>query len=97
MVRNSGTTADTRRIRRLKTPLALEVEASNEGVPLRLKLGGAWQDVTLVRRPWRIDQQWWRGVPVRRDYSRVAPEDGPALTLYRDAASGEWFRQEYDK
>jgi hypothetical protein len=48
-----------------------------------------------MRRPWRIDQHWWRGEPVKRDYYRVAVESGPPLTLYRDLASGQWFRQEY--
>jgi hypothetical protein len=95
MVGHPGTTADTRRIRRLKTPGAIEVEASADGVPLRVCLHGTWQDVSLARRPWRIEQQWWRGEPVRRDYYRVAPQDGPALTVYRDMISGEWYRQEY--
>lgn len=94
MVGHTRGTADTRRIRRLKTPRAVEVEASEDGVPLRVRLG-TWQDVTLVRRPWRIDQHWWRSEPVRRDYYRVAPEDGPPLTLYHDLVSGGWFRQEY--
>jgi len=95
MVGNTRAASDTRRIRRLKTPSAIEVEASEEGVPLRLRLGSVWQDVTLVRRPWRIDQQWWRSEPVRRDYFRVAPGDGPPLTVYHDLVSGEWCRQEY--
>jgi hypothetical protein len=75
----------------------VEVEASEDGIPLRLKLNSAWQDVRLVRRPWRIDQQWWRasGEGVRRDYFRVAPQDGPPLTIYCDSVSGEWSRQEY--
>lgn len=98
MVSNPRTTADTRRIRRLKTPEGIEVEAGADGTPSRLRFHGVWQDVSLMRRPWRIDQHWWRPSPegaVRRDYYRVAPEDGPPLTLYRDLVSGEWFRQEY--
>ena len=66
-----------------------------DGTPVRLKLGGVWQDVSLVRRPWRIAQQWWRGEPVRRDYYRVAYEDGPPLTVYHDLVSDEWYRQGY--
>ncbi len=95
MVGHTRGTADTRRIRRLKTPKTIEVEASEAGVPLRLRLGGVWQEVSLTRSPWRIDQQWWRGEGVRRDYYRVAPEDGPPLTLYWDLVTGEWYRQEY--
>jgi hypothetical protein len=95
MVSHTRATADTRRIRRLKTPGALEVEASSDGVPLRVHLGSVWQDVSLIRRPWGIDQHWWRGEPVRRNYYRVAPQDGPPLTVYYDLVSGSWFRQEY--
>ena len=95
MVSNTGRTPDPRRIRRLRPPRSLQVEASAEGVPLRLSLGGAWQDVTLVRSPWRIDQHWWRADHIRRDYFRAAPQDGPPLTIYHDLVSGEWSRQEY--
>jgi len=52
--------------------------------------------VTLLRRPWRIDQLWWRpGEIVSRLYFRVAPEDGPPITLYQDLLSGRWYQQEY--
>jgi hypothetical protein len=73
----------------------VEVEASEDSVPRRLKLAGAWQDLALGRRPWRIDQHWWRREAISRVYYRVLPEDGPPLTLYRDSISGAWFRQEY--
>lgn len=95
MVRHTGRTSDPRRIRRLKSPHTVEVEADRDGAPLRLRLYGLWQDVKLVRRPWRIDQHWWRSDPVSRVYYRVAPEDGAPLTLYHDVMSGEWARQEY--
>jgi hypothetical protein len=95
MVGHTGAATDTRRIRRLRTPRPVEVQASEQGEPLRVRLGGSWQEVTPVRRPWRIDQQWWRAERTCRVYYRVAPEDGPPLTLYREEGSGEWFRQEY--
>lgn len=95
MVGNTRGTADTRRIRRLKAPDAVEVEADEDGRPLRLRRGGAWHSLTLARRPWRIDQHWWRGEPISRLYYRVAPEDGPPLTIYRDLVNGTWARQEY--
>jgi hypothetical protein len=94
MVGNTGRTADTRRIRRLKQARPVDVEADAAGAPSRVRFGALWEDVTPSRRPWRIDQHWWRE-PVQRDYFRVAPEDGPPLTLYRDLVAGEWFRQEY--
>jgi hypothetical protein len=98
MVSSPRGTSDTRRVRRLKSPRPIEVEAAQDGKPLRLRLGGAWQDIEFVRRPWRIDQHWWRpggDGPVSRLYYRVAPEDGPPLTIYHDLLSGTWRRQEY--
>jgi hypothetical protein len=57
---------------------------------------GHWQAVSHMRRPWRIDQLWWRpGEAVSRRYFRVAPEDGPPLSLYQDLLTGLWFHQEY--
>ena len=95
MVGNTRGTTDTRRIRRLKSPHALEVEAAGDGVPLRLRFEGRWQDVTLARRPWRVSQHWWRSDPIDRLYFRVLPEDGPPLTIYRDLKTATWSRQEY--
>ena len=95
MVGNTGRTADTRRIRRLRQPRALEVEAAGDGTPLRMRIGGGWQDVTPARRPWYVDQHWWRGEALRRVYYDVVPEDGPPMTIYRDRESGAWARQQY--
>ena len=95
MVGRPGGSPDPRRIRRLKSPGAIEVEASPEGAPVRLRLHGRWQGACLARRPWRIDQHWWRSAPVSRIYYRVSPEDGPALTVYHDLIAGTWGRQEY--
>ena len=95
MVGNTRRTADTRRIRRLKTPRVLEVEACDDGMPRRLWIGGAWQEVAPVRRSWLLDQHWWRDDRIRRRYHRVALPDGPPLTIYEDLVTGEWFRQEY--
>jgi hypothetical protein len=71
------------------------VETSEQGVPQRVRLNGSWQDVTLTRRPWRIDQHWWRSAPVRRLYYRIAPEESAPLTVYHDLVDGTWARQEY--
>jgi len=67
----------------------------DEAGPCRLRLHGIWHDVQLARRPWRIDQHWWRAEPVSRVYYRVVPEDGPPLTIFRDLLTGAWARQEY--
>ena len=95
MVSNTGRTPDTRRIRRLKTPQEIEVEAAEDGSPRRIRLGSGWTEVQLTRPPWCIDQHWWRGEALRRTYYQVAPEDAPPLTIYRDPQTGGWARQHY--
>ena len=95
MVGNTGRTPDPRRIRRLKPPRVFDVQTDANGVPHGVNLHGVWHDVTLARRPWRIDQHWWRGDHIRRDYFRLAVEDGPPLTVYHDLERGTWSRQEY--
>lgn len=95
MVANPGRTPDTRRIRRLKSPHSIEVDTDASGTPVAVCLNSRWRNVTLARRPWRIDQHWWRGDPIRRVYYRVTPVDWPPLTIYCDLQSGEWSRQEY--
>ena len=53
-----------------------------------------WCAVSLARRPWRVDQHWWRD-SVSRIYYRVLVEDRQPLTIYRDLFRDKWFRQEY--
>jgi hypothetical protein len=98
MIGNKEGFSDTRRIRRLKTPKAIEVETDEAGSPRRVCVFGGWQDVGLARRCWRVDQHWWRpgeDGPVSRLYFRVVPEASPPLTVYRDLVHGGWFSQEY--
>ena len=95
MVANTRGTPDTRRIRRLKAPKPLEVSENDARQPERLRFDGGWQCVGLIRRPWRIDQHWWQSSPVSRLYFRLAPGDGPPLTVYRDLVDGQWRQQEY--
>ena len=95
MVGDPGRTPGPRRVRRLKEPRPLTVEAGPDGIPVALITSGGRHAVSLVRRPWRIDQLWWRVNPVSRVYFQVAPEDGPPLTLFHDLVRGGWWRQEY--
>ena len=103
MVSYPGGEAGPRRVRRLKEPRRVEVRTDERGLPAIMsstalspcEAEGECR-VTLLRRPWRIDQSWWRpGGSVSRRYFRVAPEDGAPLTLYQDLESGLWYRQEY--
>jgi hypothetical protein len=56
----------------------------------------AWAPVTLLRRPWRIDQLWWRpGGAISRRYFHIALEDQPPITIFQDLLTGVWYRQNY--
>ena len=44
---------------------------------------------------WEVDTEWWTPEPVNRRYWRLVLTDGGLLTVYRDSATGQWFRQGY--
>lgn len=95
MVGDTGGALDTRRIRRLKSPQILEVRADANGLPVNLHLRGVWQDVTIARSRWRIDQHWWREEHIQRDYFSVTTRDGQFLTIYFDIQNKIWSQQNY--
>jgi hypothetical protein len=58
-------------------------------------LSGRRIAVEAVVETWRIDDEWWRDKPISRMYWRVALEDRRVVDVYRDLASGKWWRQAY--
>ena len=73
----------------------MQVVAATSGSPDAVLIHGDWVTVRTLRRPWLVDQLWWRSRPVNRLYFQVAPEEGPPFTLFHDLLSGDWFLQEY--
>ena len=49
--------------------------------------------VEAVREEWLVEDRWWTPRPLRRHYFELALADGRALTIFRDAGDGRWFRQ----
>ncbi len=80
-------------------PLNMPAEACVDtvaGVPCRVQTGGRyWRGVEQVVDLWEIETEWWAPEPVNRRYWRLALTDGGLLTVYRDLATGQWFRQGY--
>ena len=65
-----------------------------ESAPPALLVSSRWRlKVTRHWGPERIETGWWRGPTVRRDYWRVAVNDGQQLWIYRDLETGNWFLQ----
>jgi hypothetical protein len=75
--------------RRLNEPRPVAVRAAGDGTPRAV---GAVA-VEAVREEWLVEDHWWTPRALRRHYFELALADGRALTVFRDAADGRWFRQ----
>ena len=96
MVAHSRTPARPHRLRPLREPRPVDVEADGEGRPAAVTLRpGVRLRVLDVQDTWRIDDEWWRERPVSRLYWQLTLEDGQVLTLYDDLLARVWFRQGY--
>jgi hypothetical protein len=49
--------------------------------------------VAALREEWRVDDRWWTEEPVERQYFEALLESGQNVVVFRDEASGAWFRQ----
>jgi hypothetical protein len=96
VVAHTRTPARPHRLRPLREPRPIAVEADGEGRPVAVTLrAGERLRVAEVQDVWRIDDEWWRERPVSRQYWRLALEDGQVVTVHRDLASGRWAKQSY--
>jgi protein ImuB len=86
--------ARSHRLRPLREPRPVAVEADAEGQPVAVTLNGRRLRVVAVQDTWRIDDEWWRERPVSRAYWRVVLEDGRVITVYSDLATAGWWRQD---
>jgi hypothetical protein len=75
--------------RRLYTPRPVAVRAADDGPPRAVGSTA----VEAVREEWLVEDRWWTPRPLRRHYFELALADGRALTVFRDADDGRWFRQ----
>ncbi len=94
MVQNSGKTPGADACKPLNTPELLSVEEAPSGLPVAVK-SRRKQAITAIEDRWRIDDEWWRSEPVSRLYYSVLFTSGQRLVLYKDLASGLWYRQSY--
>ena len=81
--------------RPLNRPRPLRVEAGEDGRPIAVWLSGRRHIVEAVLERWRIDDEWWREMPVSRTYYLLLLEDGRTATVYHDLISGRWAKQSY--
>lgn len=79
----------------LNRPRRITVETDGDGAPAAVQLGNGRFAVESIVETWRVDDEWWRGAPISRQYWRVALEDGRVVDVYCDLAGGMWWRQAY--
>lgn len=75
--------------RRINVPKEVRVEVGPEGTPQRLS-GTA---IESIREEWVIEDRWWTERPLHRHYYELVMADGRDVTVFRDVASGRWYRQ----
>jgi len=95
VVTDTGATGGPGRVRPLNRPRPLRVEADGDGLPTAVWLAGRRCAVEAVLERWRIDDEWWREMPVGRTYYSLLLEGERTVTVYRDLANGRWARQKY--
>jgi hypothetical protein len=47
--------------------------------------------VRIASGPWHLEEGWWTGERVARDYWDVELASGLLGRIYRDTTSGDWF------
>jgi hypothetical protein len=75
--------------RRLVQPRPARVRAAARGRPLAVD----GRPVDAVRESWLVEDRWWTERPLRRRYWEVVTVDGRDVVVFRELASGAWFRQ----
>lgn len=93
MVADTGAADGAGRLRPLNRPRPLRVETGEDDRPIAISLSNGRFAVEEVLEIWRIDDEWWRRRPLSRVYYRVLLEDGRTVVVYRDEASGRWWKQ----
>jgi len=94
MEQTTGTAPGTNQLQPLNQPKPIKVKADTNGYPTSV-YPGRWLKVDCVEEVWRIDDEWWREVPVSRLYFRLLVSNGRKITVFHDLVANRWCWQEY--
>ena len=81
-------------LRPVNMPEEVAVEEDGNGRPRALK-GKRRQPLLAVEDSWRLDDEWWRALPLSRLYFAVALSSGQQLVIFKDLRDNRWYRQAY--
>jgi hypothetical protein len=94
MVENTGKTLRADTYKPVNTPEPVKIEESASGGPLAIRTPRR-QAIAAIEDKWRLDDEWWRTVPVSRLYYAVRLASGQRLVLYKDLTNSGWYQQDY--
>jgi len=95
MVKDPGAAIRPHRLRPLAEPQPLVVKMDADGLLASVLFEGATRDVIAVQDRWRIDDEWWREMPVAQMYYQFQLDGDRTVTVYQDLLGGEWWLQRY--
>ena len=75
-------------LRRLCEPRPIEVRADSAGCPVQVRRGDRWIDVVVLREEFRIRDEWWSRLILRR-YYKVILDNGRFAVLFNEP--GGWW------
>ena len=93
MVKVTREASRTGPLRRLNTPVGIEVEENERHRPISLTLRGRRIKIVSIDDLWEIDEEWWREKPIARRYYQVTTGDGRRIIIFRDLMEGGWCCQ----
>jgi hypothetical protein len=65
------------------------------GKPKAISSRGRWRQVIEIDEIWRVEEGWWRRLPIRRTYFRVHLEADVDVTVFQDLVEATWWIQKY--
>ena len=92
MVTNTRTQVRAHRLRPLNLPQPVNVVLNEGGLPIAIIRDGKRKEVEEIGEVWRVNDEWWRDVIVRR-YVEVILVGGRRMVVYEDQRTGKWFAQ----
>ena len=94
MVPHTRKALRTDTLKAVNVPEEVAVEENGRGSPWALK-GKRKQAVLTIEDTWRLDDEWWRAVPLTRLYFAVIFFSRQGIIIFKDLQDNRWYRQAY--
>jgi len=95
VVEDTGGAGRPGEVRPLAEPRFISVRLGRDGQIEAVRLR-TWRPVERVVERWRVEEGWWREIPISRTYYELALQEGRLITVFREETTGQWYEQRYD-